>query len=58
MAVIFTYYVCHQSDGSQMQMFKNQSKAEAYAKQIKRDNSDVIKITRTAKGYNDFIYFI
>lgn len=57
MAVVFTYVVSHQ-DGTQKQIFKNQHKAEEYAVQIKHTPEELIKIVRTAKGYEDFIYYI
>lgn len=57
MAVSFTYDVTRE-DGTGYQSFRNQKKAEAYAVTLKRTPDEKIKITRSAKGYPGFVYYV
>lgn len=57
MAVIFKYEV-QRMDGSGYKAFKNQTKAESYGLTLKVNPNDKIQITRTAKGYAPFVYYI
>lgn len=57
MAVSFIYDVVRM-DGTGYKMFRNQKKAEDYARSIKRDENDKIQITRSAKGFAPYVYYI
>lgn len=57
MAIVFTYDVVRM-DGTEHKMFRNQKKAEAYATSIKRNPEDKIQITRSAKGFSPYVYYI
>ena len=57
MAISFIYDVVRM-DGTGYKMFRNQKKAEVYAKSIKRSEDDKIQITRSAKGFAPYIYYI
>lgn len=57
MAIAFIYDVIRM-DGTAYKMFRNQKKAEQYALSIKRDENDKIQITRSAKGFAPYVYYI
>lgn len=57
MAIAFIYDVVR-VDGTAYKMFRNQKKAEDYARSIKRDEADKIQITRSAKGFAPYVYYI
>lgn len=57
MAISFIYDVIRM-DGTAYKMFRNQKKAEDYARSIKRGEDDKIQITRTAKGFAPYTYYI
>ena len=57
MAISFIYDVVRM-DGTTYKMFRNQKKAEDYARSIKRGEDDKIQITRTAKGFAPYTYYI
>lgn len=57
MAISFIYDVVRM-DGTAYRMFRNQKKAEQYALSIKRNENDKIQITRTAKGFVPYIYYL
>ena len=57
MAISFIYDVVRM-DGTAYRMFRNQKKAKQYALSIKRNENDKIQITRTAKGFAPYIYYI
>ena len=57
MAISFIYDVVRM-DGTGYAMFRNQKKAEAYARSIKRSEDDKIQITRSAKGFAPYVYYI
>lgn len=57
MAISYTYIV-QRMDGTECKTFKNQGKAETYARRIKRSDAEKVQITRTAKGYEPYVYYI
>lgn len=57
MAIAFVYDVVRM-DGTAYKMFRNQKKAEQYAYSIKRSEDDKIQITRSAKGFAPYIYYL
>ena len=57
MAIAFIYDVVRR-DGTGYKMFRNQKKAEDYARSIKRSEDDKVQITRTAKGFAPYVYYI
>lgn len=57
MAISFIYDVVRM-DGTDYKMFRNQKKAEDYARSIKRGVNDKIQITRTAKGFVPYVYYL
>lgn len=57
MAIAFVYDVVRM-DGTGYKMFRNQKKAEAYAVSIKRSEEDRIQITRSAKGFAPYVYYV
>ena len=57
MAISFTYAVVRM-DGTAYKTFRNQEKAEQYAFSIKRNGDDKIQITRTAKGFVPYVYYL
>lgn len=57
MAISYTYIV-QRMDGTECKTFKNQEKAEAYARRIKRSEAEKIQITKTAPGYGPYIYYV
>ena len=57
MAIAFVYDVIRM-DGTAYKMFRNQKKAEDYARSIKRDENDKVQITRSAKGFAPYVYYI
>lgn len=57
MAISFIYDVVRM-DGTEYKMFRNQKKAEAYAQSIKRGPEDKIQITRSAKGFAPYVYYV
>lgn len=57
MAISFTYEVVRM-DGTAYKMFRNQKKAEQYALSIKRSENDKIQITRSAKGFIPYVYYL
>lgn len=57
MAIAFVYDVVRM-DGTGYKMFRNQKKAEAYAASIKRSEEDRIQITRSAKGFTPYVYYV
>lgn len=57
MAISFIYDVIRM-DGTAYKMFRNQKKAEDYARSIKRDEGDKVQITRSAKGFAPYVYYI
>ena len=57
MAISFIYEVVRM-DGTAYKMFRNQKKAEQYALSIKRPEDDKIQITRSAKGFTPYVYYL
>lgn len=57
MGMKFTYEVVRM-DGSGYKIFHNQSKAEEYARTLKRTDEEKIQITRTAKGMAPYVYYV
>lgn len=57
MAILFIYEVVRM-DGTAYKMFRNQKKAEQYALSIKRSENDKIQITRSAKGFIPYVYYL
>lgn len=57
MAIAFVYDVVRM-DGTAYKMFRNQKKAEQYALSIKRSEDDKIQITRSAKGFAPYVYYL
>lgn len=57
MAISFVYDVVR-VDGTAYKMFRNQKKAEQYALSIKRNEGDKIQITRSAKGFAPYVYYL
>lgn len=57
MAISFIYEVVRM-DGTAYKMFRNQKKAEQYALSIKRSENDKIQITRSAKGFIPYVYYL
>lgn len=57
MAISFIYDVVRM-DGTGYKMFHNQKKAEAYALSIKRSDEDKVQITRSAKGFAPYVYYV
>lgn len=57
MAIAFIFDVVRM-DGTAYKMFHNQKKAENYARSIKRSEDDKIQITRSAKGFAPYVYYI
>ena len=57
MAIAFVYDVVR-IDGTAYKMFRNQKKAEEYARSIKRSEDDRIQITRSAKGFAPYVYYL
>lgn len=57
MAISFIYDVIR-IDGTGYKTFRNQKKAEEYALHIKRSNDDKIQITRSAKGFVPYVYYM
>lgn len=57
MAISFIYEVVRM-DGTAYKMFRNQKKAEQYALSIKRSEDDKIQITRSAKGFTPYVYYL
>lgn len=57
MAVVFTFAV-QKMDGSGYKTFKSQSKAEAYGLSLLSVPGDKVQITRTARGYAPYTYYL
>ena len=57
MAISFIYDVVR-TDGTGYKMFRNQKKAEDYARSIKRTDEEKVQITRTAKGFAPYVYYV
>ena len=57
MAISFIYEVVRM-DGTAYRVFRNQKKAEDYALSIKRGEDDKIQITRSAKGFVPYVYYL
>lgn len=57
MAIAFVYDVVRM-DGTDYKMFRNQKKAEAYAYSIKRTPDEKIQITRSAKHFAPYVYYV
>lgn len=57
MAIVFTYDVCRM-DGTAHATFKNSKKAEAYAMSIKNSPDELIQITRSAKNFATYVYYV
>jgi len=57
MAIAFVYDVVRM-DGTGYKMFRNQKKAETYAIGLKRSEEDRIQITRSAKGFTPYVYYL
>lgn len=57
MAISFIYDVVRM-DGTAYKVFRNQKKAEDYALSIKRGEDDKIQITRSAKGFVPYVYYL
>lgn len=57
MAISFIYDVVRM-DGTAYRVFRNQKKAENYALSIKRGEDDKIQITRSAKGFVPYVYYL
>lgn len=57
MAIAFIYDVVR-TDGTGYKMFRNQKKAEDYARSLKRNPDEKVQITRTAKGFAPYVYYV
>ena len=57
MAISFIYDVVR-TDGTGYKMFRNQTKAETYAASLKRTPEEKVQITRTAKGFAPYVYYV
>lgn len=57
MAILFTYEVVRM-DATGYKIFHNQKRAESYAKSLKRNEEEKIQITRTAKGFAPYVYYV
>lgn len=57
MAIAFVYDVVRM-DGTGYKMFRNQKKAEQYAYSIKRSPDDKVQITRSARGFSPYTYYV
>lgn len=57
MGLRFTYEVVRM-DGSGYKLYHNQAKAEAYAHKLAAQYQEKIQITRTAKGFAPYVYYI
>ena len=57
MAISFIYDVVRM-DGTGYKMFRNQKRAESYALSIKRSDEDKVQITRSAKGFAPYVYYV
>lgn len=57
MAISFIYDVVR-TDGSGYKTFRNQKKAEAYAISLKRTDDEKVQITRSAKGFAPYVYYV
>ena len=57
MAIAFIYDVVR-TDGTGYKMFRNQKKAEQYAVSLKRTPEEKIQITRSAKGFAAYTYYV
>jgi hypothetical protein len=57
MGIRFTYEVMR-LDASGYKIFHNQTKAEEYARSLKHNDEDKIQITRTAKGFAPYVYYV
>lgn len=57
MALSFVYDVIR-TDGTGYKMFRNQKKAEDYARSLKRTPEEKIQITRTGKGFAPYVYYV
>ena len=57
MAISFIYDVVR-TDGTGYKTFRNQKKAEAYATSLKRTPEEKVQITRSAKGFAPYVYYI
>lgn len=57
MAISFIYDVVR-TDGTGYKMFRNQKKAEDYARSLKRTEEEKVQITRTAKGFAPYVYYV
>ena len=57
MAIAFVYDVVRM-DGTDYKMFRNQKKAEAYARSLKRTPEEKIQITRSARGFTPYTYYV
>lgn len=57
MAIAFVYDVVRM-DGTDYKMFRNQKKAEEYARSLKRTPEEKIQITRSARGFTPYTYYI
>ncbi len=57
MAIAFKYDVVR-IDGSGFKCFRNQKRAEEYARSLKRTEEERVQITRTAKGYAPYVYYV
>lgn len=57
MAIAFVYDVVR-TDGTGYKMFRNQKKAEAYAVSLKRTPEEKVQITRSAKGFAPYTYYV
>lgn len=57
MAISFIYDVVR-TDGSGYKTFRNQKKAEDYARSLKRTDDEKVQITRSAKGFAPYVYYV
>lgn len=57
MAISFIYDVVR-TDGTGYKMFRNQKRAEDYARSLKRTDEEKVQITRTAKGFAPYVYYV
>lgn len=57
MAIAFIYDVVR-TDGSGYKSFRNQKKAEDYARSLKRTEEEKVQITRSAKGFAPYVYYV
>lgn len=57
MAVVFTFTVSR-IDDTDVKTFKSQKKAEAYALTLLSKPGDKVKITRSARGYTPYTYYL